>query len=306
MLDVLELEQRWAKYHFKKMLPFYLIATAIVAILVIVPSYLYVNNPELLETYLPKNKTVVQHQSKTTKVIVDVVKKTAVVQQEVFYVQNTLVPSYLFLRTLDDQLIAENNRLKLAAIAAAKPAVKKIPKKAKVKKRKPKKIVAKPKKVAKVKPKPKTKKKPEKVITPTKKPVATIVPAKTKVTVLGDNSNFKASKPAAKPLKVGHKDTSKSQLNSVIKRFKKTKKPALGLFISNKYYEQGNYKESYNYARQTYKISPNLEGAVLLYAKSLAKLGNKDKAISKLKPYIKKTGSIKAITLLNQINKGTL
>ena len=304
MLDVLELEQRWAKYHFKKMLPLYFIATAIVAILVIVPGYLYVNNPKLLETYLPNNKTDVQHQSKTTKVIAKVVDKPVAIQQEIFYEQNTLVPSYLFLRTLDDQLIVENNRLKLAAIAAAKQAVKIAPKKAK--KRKTKKAVAKPKKVAKVKPKPKTKKKPKKVVTPAKKPVATIVPAKTKVTVLGDNSNVKASKPVAKPLKVGHKNTSKSQLDSVIKRFKKTKKPALGLFISNKYYEQGNYKESYNYARQTYKLNPNLEGAVLLYAKSLAKLGNEDKAISKLKPYIKRTGSIKAITLLNQINKGTL
>ena len=127
------------------------------------------------------------------------------------------------------------------------------------------------------------------------------------MTVLGDKSNYKKnSSSQTKPVQLGHNNTSKSQLDSVIKRFNKSKKPALGLFISNTYYEQGNYKESYKYARQTYKINPNIEDAVLLYAKSLAKLGKKELAISKLKPYIKKSGSVKAKALLTQIKKGTL
>ena len=308
MLDVLELEKRWSKYHFKKVLPLYLITITIVAILVLVPGYIYMTNPKLIEAYLPQDETATANRSTkiVEKTVIKPATQTVSTQSIVIYEQNILVPSFLFLRSLDDQLIIENNRLKLAAIAAAKPVAKKTPKKKKVQKRKPKKVAKKPKKVAKAKPKPKPKAKPKKVATPAVKPVEAVVTTKTNVTVLGDNSQYKQSKPEVKPLKVGHQNTSQSQLNSVIKRFKKTKKPALGLFISNKFYEQGDYQEAYNYAKQTYKINPNIEGAVLLYAKSLTKLGKKDKAISKLKPYIKKTGSIKAITLLNQINKGTL
>ena len=92
----------------------------------------------------------------------------------------------------------------------------------------------------------------------------------------------------------------------MIKRFNKSKKPALSLFIAKKYYEQGNYKESYKYARQTYKLNPKIEDGLILYAQSLAKLGKKEKAIAKLKPYIKKSGSVKAKILLSDIKKGNI
>ena len=302
MLDVLELEKRWSKYHFRKVLPLYIITVSIIATLVAVPGYVYINNPELIAKYLPKKETPVQKRKAPKEVVQEATIKSdnqqVVSSTQVIIEQNTLIPSFVFLRTLDDQLISESNRLKLAAIAAAKHVVKKAPKKSKAKKVKRKKAVVKP----------KPKKVEKKVAVPIVKPVeATPVPTQTKVTVLGDNSKYKQKNDTQqKPVQVGHKNTSKTQLNSVIKRFNKSKKPALGLFIANKYYEQGNYKESYNYARQTYNINPNIEGAVILYAKSLTKLGQKDKAISKLKLYIKKSGSIKAKALLSQIKKGTL
>ncbi len=92
----------------------------------------------------------------------------------------------------------------------------------------------------------------------------------------------------------------------MIKRFNRSKKPALSLFIAKKYYEKGNYKESYKYARQTYKLNPKIEDGLILYAQSLVKLGKKDMAIAKLKPYIKKTGSVKAKILLSDIKKGNI
>jgi len=213
-----------------------------------------------------------------------------------------LTPSFLFLTLLDDQLVIENNKIKLAAIRAARPIEKKVTKKKRVKTKKKVK-----KQKPKTKPKPIAKVKPKKMTPPKVKPIQkSSAPVKTKVTVLGDNSQFKQKKISTESVAVGHKKTSKSQLNSVIRRFKKSRKPALGLFISNEFYKQGNYKESYNYAKQTYKINPKLEDAVILYAKSLAKLGKSDIAISKLQSYIKSSGSIKARTVLNQIKKGTL
>ena len=282
-------------------MPLYIISFVIMATLLVIPVYIHVNNPELIAQYLSKEETPVRDKKIYKEVVAQVVapksnKRYVVTQTQVTYEQNTLMPSFLFLRTLDNQLISESNRLKLLAIAAAKPVVKKAPKKTKAKKVKRKRAV--------IKPKPKPKKVAKKTVVPV---VVTPVPTKTKVIVLGDNSNYKQkSATQQEPVQVGHKYTSKAQLDSVIRRFRKSKKPALGLFISNKYYEQGNYKESYNYARQTYKINPNIEGAVMLYAKSLTKLGQKDKAMSKLQLYIKKSGSIKAKALLSQIKKGTL
>ena len=104
---------------------------------------------------------------------------------------------------------------------------------------------------------------------------------------------------------VAHIQTSEDELKGVIKRFNRKKKPALSLFIANKYYEKGNYAQSYKYAKETLKLNPKIEDGVILYTKSLVKLGRKDKAIQKLNSYYKKSRSIKAKALLTEIKKGT-
>jgi len=304
MLDVLELEKKWSKYHFRKSIPKYL-TLGLVGILLSIPTYIYITTPEVFSALLTPNTTAIKKtqivSSKKVPSAIHPVHNTQLVEPQVNWEQNILVPSFFFTVILDSQITAIENQTRIAAVAVAKAKMKKAALKAKAK---AKKVRAK----TKTKTKTKTKIVPKKVIKPVVKPTDSIPKTrKKKVTVLGDKSTVKQiSKKQQGALQVGHNSTSKSQLDSVIKRFKKSRKPALGLFISNKFYEQGNYQESYNYARQTYKINPKLEGAVMLYAKSLAKLGKKDKAISKLKPYIRKTGSIKAKTLLNQIKKGTL
>jgi len=293
------------------MLPIYLISTIIIASIIAIPGYIYLNNPELIEGFLTAKKTSTNNDIPATKTNAPKIAVQTTTQQTdptnstqdiLSYEQNVLTPSFLFLTLLDDQLVIENNKIKLAAIRAARPIEKKVTKKKRVKTKKKVK-----KQKPKTKPKPIAKVKPKKMTPPKVKPIQkSSAPVKTKVTVLGDNSQFKQKKISTESVAVGHKKTSKSQLNSVIRRFKKSRKPALGLFISNEFYKQGNYKESYNYAKQTYKINPKLEDAVILYAKSLAKLGKSDIAISKLQSYIKSSGSIKARTVLNQIKKGTL
>ncbi len=313
MLDVLDLEKRWSKYHFKKMLPLY-VSSSIITAIIGLSSYLYVTNPEAVLALFkeePKNVNV--------PVIVDVntsvdlnksVEPVQTAQPEKDDEQNVLVASFDFMYNLEDQAINYNNAQILAAAEAEEPATEEqITPPAKPKKtaapaakpKKKKKAVAKPKKTV----KPTPKKPPEKkVVKPAVKKVVTAPPVKT--VVISPNKAIVDQEPQDTLIQVGQSETSEDELRGVVKRFNQTRKPALSLFVAKEYYEKGNYKESLYYAKATYDINPNIEDGVLLYAQSLVKLGEKDTAVSKLQSYIKTSGSVKAKILLVQIQKGTL
>ncbi len=306
MLNVLELEKKWSKYHLKKILPLY-IASFILVIIAGASSYLYLMQPKTVSALIKEEKAPVKAPAvvNVNTTVVEVnnsVKPVQTVQIQKVYEQNVLVPSFSFINKLDKQAIDYHNAQMLASIARQDAARKKKAKKTpKPKPKKQSKPAVKPKKIAK-----KTEKAPaqtQKVVKPEVKQVVKNEPVQT--IVIGDKSNIADNEEPSQALfQLGQKSTSEDELKSVIKRFNKSKKPALSLFIAKKYYEQGNYKESYSYAKATYNINPNIEDGVLLYAQSLAKLGKSDKAISKLKPYIKKSGSIEAKILLNEIQKG--
>ncbi len=294
MLDIQDLEKKWSKYHFKKVLPLY-ITSFVLATVVGAASYVYMTNPDLLLALVkedkPQKKIPVVQVAKSTPALqaVQTLKKDE---------QNILVPSFNFIYNLEDQVINYNNAQKLASLNTVKKRVVKAPK-AKKPAVKPKKATSKPKKRVKkaaVKPQ-------KKVIPPKAKPVVKKKPKQ--AIVIGDTSSAASSQaPKQSLFQVANTTTSEDELRGVIKRFNKTKKPALSLFIAKKYYEQGNYKESYKYARTTYKLNPNIENGVILYAQSLAKLGKNDLAVSKLKTYIKKSGSVKAKILLDEMQQG--
>jgi len=302
MLDVAELEKKWSSYHLKKMLPRYIIlgtmsiASAIASYLFLIPSTAFTNAP---------SQTSVQKEALVAKIAEDTTPKVPknIINKSLFTSQNVLSPSFSFTVDLDKELLTYNNALILASVSQRKKKktepVHKTKKKKELKKR--------VKKNSKKKPIPKKKVAPAKVAKPAVKKKPKQITAKKspapKSIILGEKSNVIAAKDTSHAI-LQNKKTTDSQLASVIKRFKHSKKPALGLFIANKYYINGDYKSSYKYAKATYKINPNIEDAVLLYAKSLAKLGHKDKAIARLKPYIKKSGSIEAKALLNNLNKG--
>lgn len=90
----------------------------------------------------------------------------------------------------------------------------------------------------------------------------------------------------------------------IIKRFKNNNNPALSLFVAKKYYELGNYGQSYNYALITNQINSNIEASWIVFAKSLVKLHKRDKAIHTLKEYIKVSHSSNAEILLHEITSG--
>jgi len=308
MLDVLELEKKWSKYHFKKMLPLY-ISSFFMVIIAAASSYLYLIRPDIITALIQQEQAVVKKVPAPKTSLATATNPVQAVKPKEVIAQNVLVPSFNFIYNLEDQVIDYNNMqtvaLAPAAVVNKKKPVKKV---TPPKKRKKKTIKAKKRPIPVVKPK-KVVKKPKK--TPVK-PVKKAVPVQKTASVeqvitLGNNNSASTGKTSQqKALQVGHSTTSEVELRSVINRFKRSKKPALSLFIAKKYYEQGNYKESYNYARQTYKLNPKIEDGFILYAQSLAKLGKKDKAIAKLKPYIKKTGSVKAKILLSDIKKGNI
>jgi len=100
------------------------------------------------------------------------------------------------------------------------------------------------------------------------------------------------------------RQNTQNDIYDIIKRFKNNNNPALSLFVAKKYYELGNYNQSYNYSLITNKINKEIEVSWIIFAKSLVKLGKKDKAISTLKKYIKQSHSSSAQILLDEIRTG--
>lgn len=90
----------------------------------------------------------------------------------------------------------------------------------------------------------------------------------------------------------------------IIARFKKSNNPTLSLFVAKKYYEIGNYHQSYNYALITNQINSEIEDSWIIFAKSLTKLGKKNMAIKTLQDYIRQSHSSSAQTLLDEIVLG--
>lgn len=101
------------------------------------------------------------------------------------------------------------------------------------------------------------------------------------------------------------KETGDDELQDIISRFKKNKNPALSLFIARKYYSMGDYEKSYNYALTTNQLNNEIEESWLIFTRSLVKLNQKNMAISTLNKYISQTNSIKASSLLQEINSGS-
>ena len=101
------------------------------------------------------------------------------------------------------------------------------------------------------------------------------------------------------------RDDGMEDLQDVIARFKKNKNPVLSLFIAKRYYQIGEYQQSYNYALITNELDSTLEDSWLIFAKSLYKLGHQEMAVKTLKTYLNANNSVKAKFVLDQMEKGT-
>lgn len=108
---------------------------------------------------------------------------------------------------------------------------------------------------------------------------------------------------APKTVSIERKNTQKD-IYEVIKRFKTNNNPVLSLFIAKKYYEIGNYKQSYNYALITNELNKDIDESWIIFTKSLVKLGEKEKAMNILKQYIEHSHSNPAKILIKEIRSG--
>jgi len=97
-----------------------------------------------------------------------------------------------------------------------------------------------------------------------------------------------------------------ADIQEVIQRFHNNKKPALSLFVAKRFYAIKKYNNAYNYALITNELNSDIEESWLIAAKSLSKLGQKEKAIHLLNDFINDSKSIRAIMLLEQIKNGSL
>ncbi len=95
-----------------------------------------------------------------------------------------------------------------------------------------------------------------------------------------------------------------SDIQDVIKRFNVNKNPALSLFIAKKYYQLAEYEHSYNYALTTNGIDSNIDESWIIFAKSLVKLNQRDKAIQTLEQYVSSTKSQNAKIFLDDLKSG--
>ncbi|MDM5271016.1 CDC27 family protein [Sulfurovum sp. zt1-1] len=87
----------------------------------------------------------------------------------------------------------------------------------------------------------------------------------------------------------------------VEQRFYQTHDTDDSLFLARSYFNRGEYKKAEYWALQTNKIDDTLEESWLLFAESKAKLGQRQDAIKVLQSYIRRSNSLQAKRLLEQI-----
>jgi tetratricopeptide (TPR) repeat protein len=302
MLDVLELEKRWLRYRLKKLIPL-VAAAAILFIAGGTMSYLYVSNPQIFKGKATDNE-VITEQAKPVQAsvqpVIDANKSIVVATaQPQDKEQNVLKPSFDFMYNIEDQVINYNNAKAENKSTEAIAQVSEQPTKMirQVETKQVKKAAPTPKKKTPVK-------KPVKVATKTAPKKSTVAAKPTKSVIVEKKEPVVEKSSEETIVQISHEQVSEDELNSVIKRFNKQNNPALSLFIAKTYYDRGNYKEAYNYALVTNNLNPSIEDSVLIFARSLVKLGKKEDAIKTLDAYIGNTSSINAKILLNEIQKG--
>jgi len=100
------------------------------------------------------------------------------------------------------------------------------------------------------------------------------------------------------------RQNTREDIQSVIKRFKKSNNPILSLFVAKKYYEIGEYNMSYNYSLITNELNNNIEASWIIFTKSLVKLNKKEMAVKTLQQYVEHSQSNQAKLLLDEITSG--
>ena len=100
--------------------------------------------------------------------------------------------------------------------------------------------------------------------------------------------------------------SSRNYIETMEKKFLKSKSPRDALLLAKAYYGKGYFQESEKWALRANNLDSDLEESWMIFAKAKAKLGKKDEAIQILSTYYKKSKNIKARLLLEKIKNGKL
>ena len=119
----------------------------------------------------------------------------------------------------------------------------------------------------------------------------------------GSKPSFSVKKKVKKTLNIEVTEMSGSTIyQDVEDRFKDAPETDDALFLAREYYSQRKYNKAAYWALQTNKLDGDIEESWLIFAKSKAKLGQKNEAIRVLSEYAKKSNSKAAHTLLRKLN----
>ena len=94
-----------------------------------------------------------------------------------------------------------------------------------------------------------------------------------------------------------------SAYKAVEERFSDAPNSDDSLFLARGYYGKKKYSKAAYWALQTNKIDGDIEESWLIFARSKAKIGQKNEALRVLSEYVKKSNSSKARKLLNALKR---
>ncbi len=106
--------------------------------------------------------------------------------------------------------------------------------------------------------------------------------------------------------KIHIRSSSKNYMETMKKKFLKSKNPRDALLLAKAFYREKNYKESEKWALEANKLDSNLDESWIIFAQSKAKMGKKNEAIKILAMYYKKSKSANVRAVIEKIKMGKL
>ncbi|SFV67920.1 Transformation system protein [hydrothermal vent metagenome] len=95
--------------------------------------------------------------------------------------------------------------------------------------------------------------------------------------------------------------SSKNYIETMKKKFFKSKKPRDALLLAKAFYREKKYKESNKWALEANKLNSNLDESWIIFAQSKAKMGKKNEAIKILAMYYRKSKSPEVRAVIEKI-----
>ena len=100
--------------------------------------------------------------------------------------------------------------------------------------------------------------------------------------------------------------SSRNYIETMKKKFLKSKNPRDALLVAKEFYREKNYKKSEKWALEANKLDSHLDESWILFAQSKVKNGKENEAIKILSMYYSKSKSAKVRAVIEKIKSGKL